>query len=182
MSPWNHQALVSLRADLKLHLLMETGLGDKLEEAAGGFMNRFEAQTVREQLGNMKQMDKVIDILLGKANKDFATFLKMLWDSNNKVWAEELEKRAEKFKEEGTLCIERRDQSEVHAVIDVELMQFSLLEPIPICVHICVYVRDGTCHSTMCVCAALQEESMHLLWRWGRVVMEQQQERTLRQS
>ena len=29
--------------------------------------------------------------------------------------------------------------------------------------HICVYVRDGTCHSTMCVCAALQEESMHLL-------------------
>ena len=122
MSPWNHQALVSLRADLKLHLLMETGLGDKLEEAAGGFMNRFEAQTVREQLGNMKQMDKVLDILLGKANKDFATFLKMLWDSNNKVWAEELEKRAEQFKEEGTLCVERREQSEVHAVLNVELM------------------------------------------------------------
>ena len=72
-------------------------------------MNRFEARTVREQPGNIKQMDKVIDILLGKADKDFTTFLKMLWDSNNKVWAEELEKRAEQFKEEGTLCVERRD-------------------------------------------------------------------------
>ena len=182
MSPWNHQALVSLREELQLNVLMESGFGNHLEKAAGGFMTRFEAQTVREQPGNIKQMDKVIDILLGKADKDFTTFLKMLRDSNNQAWAEELEKRAEQFKEEGTLCVERRDQSEVHAVIDVELMQFSLLEPIPICVHICVYVRDGTCHSTMCVCAALQKESMHLLWRWGRVVMEQQQERTLRQS
>ncbi len=104
MSLWNYQALVSLRADLKLHVLMETGLGDKLEKAAGGFMTRFEAQTVREQLGNIKQMDKVIDILLGKAEKDFPIFLQMLQDSNNKVWAEELEKRAEKFKKEG-MCM-----------------------------------------------------------------------------
>lgn len=36
MSSWNHQALVSLRADLKLHVIMETGLGDKLEKAAEG--------------------------------------------------------------------------------------------------------------------------------------------------
>ena len=141
MSPWNHQALVSLRGNLKLRVLMETGLGDKLEKVAGGFMDELEAQTVREQPGNIKQMKKVIDILLGKADKDFTTFLKMLRDSNNKVWAEELEKRAEQFKEEGTLCVERRDQSEVHAVLNVKLMQFSLLEPIPICVHICVCVR-----------------------------------------
>ena len=85
MSPWNHQALVSLRADLKLHVLMETGLGDKLEKAAGGFMTRLEAQTVREQPGNIKQMDKVIDILLGKAEKDFTIFLQILQDSNSKV-------------------------------------------------------------------------------------------------
>ena len=91
-------------------------------------MTRFEAQTVRQQLGNIKQMDKVIDILLGKADKDFTTFLKMLQDSNNKVWAEELERRAEQFKEEGTLCVERRGQSEVHAVLNVKLMQFSLLK------------------------------------------------------
>ena len=102
-------------------------------------MNRFEAQTVREQPGNLKQMDKVIDILLGKADKDFTTFLKMLQESNNMVWAEELEKRTEQFKEEGALCLERRDQSKVHAVLNVKLMQFLLLEPIPICVHICMH-------------------------------------------
>ena len=153
-------------------------------------MTRFEAQTVREQPGNIKQMDKVIDILLGKADKDFTTFLKMLQNSNNKVWAEELEKRAEQFKEEGTLCVERRDQSEVHAVLNVKLMQFSLLEPIPVCVHICVCECVCACICDMCVplhymcmCVALQEESVHLLcWRLCRVVMEQQQERALRQS
>ena len=73
-------------------------------------MNELEAQTVREQLGNNKQMDKVIAILLGKADKDFTTFLKMLQDSNNKVWAEELEKRADQFNEEGALCVEKRNQ------------------------------------------------------------------------
>ena len=67
-------------------------------------MDKPEAQTVREQSGNIKQMDKVIDILLGKTDKDFTTFLKMLQDSNYKVWAEELEKRAEQFKKEGT-CV-----------------------------------------------------------------------------
>ena len=145
MSPWNHQALVSLREELQLSVLMESGFGNRLEKAAGGFMTRFEAQTVREQPGNIKQMDKVIDILLGKADKDFTTFLKMLQDSNNEVWAEELEKKAEQFKKEGTLCVERRDQSEVHAVLNVKLMQFSLLGPIPICVHICVCVCVRTC-------------------------------------
>ena len=150
MSPWNHQALVSLQEELQLNVLMESGFGNRLEKAAGGFMNRFEAQTVREQPGNIKQMDKVIDILLGKADKDFTTFLKMLRDSNNKVWAEELKKRAEQFKEEGTLCVERREQSEVHAVLNVKLMQFSLLEPIPVCVHICVCVCVRACvHACM---------------------------------
>ena len=162
MSPWNHQALVSLRGDLKLRVLMETGLGDKLEMVAGGFMDELEAQTVREQPGNIKQMEKVIDILLSKADKDFATFLKMLQNSNNKVWAEELEKRAEQFKEEGTLCVERRDQSEVHAVLNVKLMQFSLLEPIPICLHICVCVCACICVCMhVCMCAPLHLCVLH---------------------
>ena len=117
-------------------------------------MDRFEAQTAREQPGNIKQMDKVIDILLGKADKDFTTFLKILRDSNNEVWADELEKTAEQFKEEGTLCVERRDQSEVYAVIDVKLMQFSLLEPIPMCAYLCVYECACVCVRA-CVCACL---------------------------
>ena len=111
MSPWNRSALVFLRGDLKLHVLMEAGLGDKLEKAAGGFMNLFEARTVREQPGNIKQMDKAIEILLGKADEDFTTFLKMLRDTNNGVWAEELVKTAEQFKSEG-VCRERGDTSQ----------------------------------------------------------------------
>ena len=106
MTPWNHCALVSLRGDLKLRVLMEAGLGDKLEKAAGGFMTEFEARTVREQPGNIKQIDKVIEILLGKAHEDFTTFLKVLRDTNNEVWAEELVKTAEQFKREG-VCVER---------------------------------------------------------------------------
>ena len=120
MSPWNHNALVSLRGDLKLSVSMEAGLGDKLEKAAGGFMNQFEAQTVRQQPGNIKQMNKVIEILLGKADKDFTTFLKMLHDTNNGVWAEELQKNAEQFKEEG-LCVERREASQRYTVVSVTL-------------------------------------------------------------
>ena len=111
MSPWNHDALVSLRGDLKLHVLMEAGLGNRLEKAAGGFMTQFEAWTVREQPGNIKQMDKVIEILLGKADEDFTTFLKMLRGTNNGVWAEELVKTAEQFKREG-VCVERGDTSQ----------------------------------------------------------------------
>ena len=105
LSPWNHQALVSLREKLQLNVLMESGLGNRLEKAAGGFMTRFEAQTVKEQPGNTKQMDRVIKLLLGKADEDFTTFLKVLRDSNNKVWAAELEKMSEQFKK--STCVER---------------------------------------------------------------------------
>ena len=101
MSPWNHNALVSLRERLQLNVFMESGLGNRLEKTAGGFMTQFEARTVREQPGNIKQMDKVIEILLGKADEDFTTFLRMLLDTNNGVWAEELVKTAEQFRREG---------------------------------------------------------------------------------
>ena len=83
---------------------METGLCNRLEEAAGGFMNEFEAATVREQPGNIKQMSKVIDILCGKSDKDFSTFLQMLRGSNNEVWAKELERKAEELKREKGVC------------------------------------------------------------------------------
>ena len=83
---------------------METGLCNRLEEAAGGFMNEFEAATVREQSGNIEQMGKVIDILCSKGNKDFSTFLQMLRGSNNEVWAEELEKKVKKLKRKKGVC------------------------------------------------------------------------------
>ena len=101
MSPWNDDALVSLKERLKLNVSMNTGLTDKLEQAAGGFMSRCEAQTVRELSSNSEQIDKVIETLRGKTNKDFNTFCAMLRKTNHVVWAVELEKEAERFKNGG---------------------------------------------------------------------------------
>ena len=98
MSPWNRDALVSLRGDLKLKVSMSTGLGDVLEEVAGGFMSPREAQVVREQQGSSEQMGRLIETLLGKGDKDFSTFLQMLRTTNNGVWADELKKKAKKLK------------------------------------------------------------------------------------
>ena len=112
MSPWNRDALVSLREKLQLCVLMETGLCNRLEEAAGGFMNDFEAATVREQSGNIQQMGKVIDILCGKGGKDFSTFLQMLQGSNNAVWADELERKAEELRREKGVCAERKEATQ----------------------------------------------------------------------
>ena len=99
MSSWNKDALVSLRQKLQLHVLMETGFGNRLEKAAGGFLSDFEACVVREQSGNTNQIWKVIEFLLGKTDEDFVTFLEMLRASSNEVWADELERIAKEFKE-----------------------------------------------------------------------------------
>ena len=80
---------------------METGLGDKLERAAGGFMDQHEAAAVRQERTNMEQMDKLIQLLLGKSDEDFATFLKMLRATNNGTWAHQLEEKAEQFSQRG---------------------------------------------------------------------------------
>ena len=98
MSPWNDDALVSLKERLKLNVSMNTGLCDRLEKAAGGFMSRPEAQMVRELSSNIDQVGKVIETLRGKTNEDFATFCTMLRETNHVVWADELEKEAERFK------------------------------------------------------------------------------------
>ena len=83
---------------------MSTGLCDILEEVAGGFMSPREAQVVREQQGSSEQMGRLIDILCGKSDKDFSTFLQMLQRTNNEVWAEELERKAEELKGEKGVC------------------------------------------------------------------------------
>ena len=104
MSPWNDDALTSLHRKLKLHLQMNTGLSDKLEKAAGGFMDHSEAQIVTEQPGRRAQIEQVIEILRGKRDEDFSCFLEMLRATNNSVWAEELRKKAEQFKREYGKC------------------------------------------------------------------------------
>lgn len=100
MSSWNDKALVSLQESLKLNVLLEMGLGDRLEKAAGGFMDKGEAVIVKEQQGNSSQMEMVIAILRGKSDEDFEIFSKILQESNNGVWADKLEGDAEQFKQE----------------------------------------------------------------------------------
>ena len=95
MSPWNDDALVSLKESLKLNVLMNTGLADKLEIAAGGFLSRAEAQMVTALSNNSDQIDKVIEALRGKADEDFDTFCAMLRDSNNGIWADQLKREAQ---------------------------------------------------------------------------------------
>ena len=124
MSPWNRDALVSLRGDLKLRVSMSTGLCDILEKVAGGFMSPREAQVVREQQGSSEQMGSLIDILCGKGDKDFSTFLQMLQGSNNEVWAEELERKAEELKREKGVCALRGRRP----VRDTVLNVFSAIE------------------------------------------------------
>ena len=106
MSQWNIDALVSLQGKLKLYVKMNTGLMDRLQPAAGGFMSPAEEQRVKNQRGNYEQMGELIEILKGKRNKDFDTFLKMLRAVNYEVWADELMKEAEKFRRESGKCVE----------------------------------------------------------------------------
>ena len=98
MSTWNKSALVALTADLKEHVILNHGLNDKLEDVAGGFMSRAEAQAVRSKPNSPEQMGQLIVILLGKRNKDFNTFCEMLQNSNNSVWANQLQERARELK------------------------------------------------------------------------------------
>ena len=100
MEEWRRGALVSLQGELKLKVITKTGLMDKLQKAAGGFMSEAEAQAVKGKLTNAEQMDEVIQILLGKRNKDFKIFCSILQQSNYGLWANELEKKSREFKEE----------------------------------------------------------------------------------
>lgn len=97
MEECNTRALISLKVKLKLNVRIDMGLLDKLPEAANGFMSRVEVQAVQNKPNAPEQMDLLIDILLGKRNVNFWLFCTMLRDSNNGVWADELEKKAKEF-------------------------------------------------------------------------------------
>ena len=97
MEEWNREALISLQEQLKLKVIMNTGLINKLQKAAGGFMNQAEAQAVESKPNNAEQMGELIRILLGKRNADFKIFCTMLHQSNYCLWSEELERKAREF-------------------------------------------------------------------------------------
>ena len=115
MAEWNRDALTSLQGELKLNVIVKTGLINMLQKAAGGFMNGAEAQAVKSKQSDPQQMEELIQILLGKRNKDFKIFCEMLRRCNYGLWANELEKKARVFKgEPGThalvsIHVERKD-------------------------------------------------------------------------
>ena len=100
MEEWNRDALVSLKGKLKKNVIIKNGLNNKLQKAAGGFMNEEEAQSVESKPSNAEQMGELIRILLGKGNADFRTFCRMLRQSSYNVWADQLERRAREFRRE----------------------------------------------------------------------------------
>ena len=97
MSDWNKDALVSLKGQLKVHVLLDTGLADKLQTPAGGFMSAAEAQSVTALPNNHEQMGKLIDILQGKGNNEFRKFCEILRQANHVSWADTLERKAKEI-------------------------------------------------------------------------------------
>ena len=118
MSPWNDMALSSLQEDLKNNVRLEHGLGDKLEKAVGGFMDKAEAIKLRELQGNSSQKEIIITILRVKSDEDFKMFGKPLQESNNKTWADEQKKEAEQFKS----AIGKYESSKVYSISSITMM------------------------------------------------------------
>ena len=91
MSDYNSSALIAFREKLKTNVAMKPHLIGMLEEQAGGFMARAEAQSVRSAKDSM---GRLIEILLGKGGKEFNTFCDMLERSNHRGWANSLRQEA----------------------------------------------------------------------------------------
>ena len=98
MDIWKKHALVSLENDLKVNLGM-TDLVGRLERPAGGFMTELERKHVEEVQGGSERVGRIIGILRGKGNKEFDTFLKILKESGNEVWADKIEASVHQFEE-----------------------------------------------------------------------------------
>ena len=126
MSKWNRDALISLQGDLKLNVLMKTGLVNKLQKAADGFMDEGEAQSVESKPDNTEQMGQLIRILLGKSNADFNIFCTMLHQCNYSSWADVLERKAREFREEpGMQVLSDVLQTPEHVLIHHSIAQYS---------------------------------------------------------
>ena len=126
MTEWNRDALFSLKGDLKRKVVMNTGLIDMLQKAAGGFMDEGEAQSVESKPSNTEQMGELIRILLGKSNADFNIFCTMLRQCNYSLWADALERKAREFREEpGMQVFSDVLQTPEHVLIHHSIAQYS---------------------------------------------------------
>ena len=97
MAKWNADALVALKGKLTSNIKM-IKLPNMLEKPAGGFLDKAEAQSVKDKSGDVEQVGHLVEILQGKGDEDFATFCRMLRQCNYEGWARELESTAERLK------------------------------------------------------------------------------------
>ena len=95
MEEWNRDALVSLQENFKLKVRIQPGLVNKLQKAAGGFMSDAEAQAVMSKQSNAEQMGELIQILLGKSNRDFKIFCRVIMTYGLTSWGKKLESSRE---------------------------------------------------------------------------------------
>ena len=95
MSDYNSYALIALQGELRTKVVMSPHLTDMLDTAAGGFMTRAEALSVRSAAS---QMEQLIEILSGKEDKHFDFFCNMLRKSNHCAWADALKWKAKSLR------------------------------------------------------------------------------------
>lgn len=134
--------MVKLKGDLKLNVILKNGLCDKLERAAGGFLNQGEAARVLAMPDNTQQMGELIDVLRGKTNADFRIFCAMLRDCNYKVWADSLEAKARESKGEPGTHTEGRVWKDTHFTCNLNFIFFFVI--IESAVALYILCRDGT--------------------------------------
>ena len=64
-------------------------------------MTEDERRSVEEVQDKSNQVGMIIEILRGKGNEEFDTLQKILRESGNEVWAEDLDEAARHFKTKG---------------------------------------------------------------------------------
>ena len=96
MTKRKKDALIALEGKLKTNLSLEE-LIDLLEEPAGGFMTEAEKMTVCDHRNQREKVGRIITILRRKGDQDFDIFIKLLRESGNDVWAEQLEQKVQQL-------------------------------------------------------------------------------------
>ena len=102
MSPWNKEALKSMRKELG-GVKMEVGMINDLEKsdvpnpANMGFLSPEQLQVVKSKATPAEKMNEVIDYLLKMEDKHFKDFCKILEQNNFGLQARMLKKKAEEL-------------------------------------------------------------------------------------
>ena len=99
MDNWKRDALLRLEQDLRANLNLDDLLC-RLEVPASGFMTHAERLSVEEVMRRRDQVSKIVEILRRKSNEEFDTFLRILRESGNELWASRIEESAQQFEQE----------------------------------------------------------------------------------